>query len=130
MRFFVRCIIKTFDSWISAGLIVLFCAFSFYIGKHSSDMNLFAASGGVMTIFGLLSMARFSTMEKYLQQEEIIQRSSGVTGPPLADGESEKIAARNRAAARIRIQKELYSDFRGLFLTVAGTIVWAYGQYF
>ena len=126
---FLRFVIKTFDSWGSALSIIFFCAISFYVGRVTGDMNLFASSGGLMTVFGILSTVRFSTMEKYLNREDIIRRSTGVTGPPLSREESERIKAANQAAARKRLKRELRSELRGLALTIVGTFIWAYGVY-
>ena len=126
---FYRFLLNALESWVSLVVIILFCTISFFIGQLKSDMNLFAASGGVMTIFGLLSMIRFTTIEKYLQQQNIIDNSSGITGPPLRDEEIERIEKESRERARIKIKKELRSEIKGLALTVVGTIIWAYGVY-
>lgn len=82
-----------------------------------------------MTVFGLLSMIRFTTMEKYLNQEAIIAASTGVTGPPLTAEESERISKENQKRAAIQIKKELRAEIKGIALTIVGTLIWAYGSY-
>lgn len=129
MENFLRFLIKMFDSWGSALAIVIFCIASFYWGERTDDMNLFASSGGLMTVFGILSTVRFSTMEKYLEREAIIRRSTGLTGPPVSSEEAKKIQAANQEIARRRITKELRSELRGLTLTIIGTFIWSYGAY-
>jgi hypothetical protein len=92
-------------------------------------MNLFASSGGLMTVFGLLSLIRSTTIEKYLNQNAIIERSSGLTAPPVPDAELKQLEEKNIAAANIRIKAELRSEMKGVLLTVIGTLIWAYGAY-
>lgn len=129
MKTFYKFLIDTLKSWITALVVILFCCVSFYMGQLKTDMNLFAASGAVMTVFGLFSMIRFTTIEKYLQQDAIIAASTGVTGPPLSREEAEKLQSANQEAARMRIKKELHSELKGISLTVIGTLIWAYGAY-
>ena len=116
-------------SKISLIILVGFCVASFYFGQTHRDMNLFAASGGVMTVCGLLSLIRFTTIEKYLNQDAIVAGSTGVTGPPLTQDQAKKTQEQSIAAARIRIAAELRSELTGIALTVAGTLIWAYGSY-
>jgi len=92
-------------------------------------MNLFAASGGVMTVFGLFSMIQFTTIEKYLNQEAIVAASTGMTGPPVGPEEAEKIRKKNQEIAKVKLKKELRSELRGISFTIIGTLVWAYGIY-
>ena len=124
-----RFLIASLNSWISTVFIVAYCIFSFYFGQISKDMNLFAASGAVLTVFGLFSMIRFTTIEKFLNQEQIVANSTGVTGPPIAQDEYERIVKANQEAARIKFKRELHSEVKGIFFTIAGTLVWAYGAY-
>lgn len=93
-----------------------------------NDMNLFASSGAVMTIFGLISMIKFTTIEKYLNKEQIIAASTGLTGPPLSQSEQEYVK-RSQKHARQRITKELNSELKGISLSILGTLIWAYGAY-
>ena len=124
-----RIVVTTLNSSISAAILVLFCVLNFYLGQLHRDMNLFASSGGLMTVFGLLSLVRFTTIEKYLNQNAIIERSSGLTGPPVPDAELKQLEEENIAAANIRIKAELRSEMKGILLTVIGTLIWAYGAY-
>ena len=122
-------IAKAAQSPMSLAILIAFCVLSFVAGQELNDMNLFAASGGVMTIAGLLSLIRFTTLDKLLNQEAIIEGATGLTGPPVSEKEAEEITARTRAAAMIRIKAELRSELIGLSLTFVGTVVWAYGAY-
>lgn len=88
-------VVTTLNSSISAAILVLFCVLSFYLGQLHRDMNLFASSGGLMTVFGLLSLIRFTTIEKYLNQNAIIERSSGLTAPPVPDAELKQLEEKN-----------------------------------
>ena len=92
-------------------------------------MNLFAASGAVMTVFGLFSMIQFTTIAKYLNQEAIIAASTGVTGPPLSAEESARLQRENQERARVRLKQELRSELKGISFTILGTLIWAYGAY-
>jgi hypothetical protein len=121
--------VTTLNSSISAAVLIGFCVLSFYLGQLHKDMNLFASSGGLMTVFGLLSLIRFTTIEKYLNQDAIAGRSSGLTGPPVPDAKAEQLREKNIAAAKIRIKAELRSETKGILLTVIGTLIWAYGAY-
>lgn len=124
-----RFLIASLNSWISVVLIVAYCIFSFYFGQVSKDMNFFAASGAVLTVFGLFSMIRFTTIEKFLNQEQIVANSTGVTGPPIGQDEYERIVKANQEAVRIKLKRELRSEVKGIFFTIVGTLVLAYGAY-
>ena len=82
-----------------------------------------------MAIFGLFSMIKFTTIEKFLNQEAIAAANTGVTGPPLSQEESEKLQRENVGRARVRLQKELRSELKGIVLTIIGTLISAYGVY-
>ena len=64
------------QSKLTLALLVVFCAASFALGQKFKDMNLFAASGGVLTVGGLLSLIRFTTLDKLLLQETMIANST------------------------------------------------------
>ncbi len=82
-----------------------------------------------MTVFGLFSMIRFTTIEKYLNQESIIAASTGVTGKPLSAQESIRIQKENQDRAKVRLKTELRSELKGILFTITGTLIWAYGAY-
>ena len=124
-----RFLLSALNSWAAIVFILAYCLASFYFGQICKDMNLFAASGGVMTVFGLFSMIRFTTIEKYLNQEAIIAASTGVTGPPLTQEESARIQRESQERARVRLARELRSELKGISFTIAGTLIWAYGVY-
>ncbi|WP_150467813.1 hypothetical protein [Francisella sp. SYW-9] len=92
-------------------------------------MSLFSASGSIMTIFGLFSMIKFTTIEKFINQEQIVSSSTGVTGPPLSQEESIRLKEKNIKKARIRLKKELRTEVKGILFTVLGTLISAYGTY-
>lgn len=121
--------LRALNSKCSGAILICFMGVSFWFGQHMRDMNLFAGSGGVATVFGLFSLIRFTTIEKYLNQDQIIRFSTGVTGKPLSREESERIQRENIERARVRIKAELQSELIGISLTVVGTLVWAYGSY-
>lgn len=116
-------------SKFSIYVIGLFILGSLIASKISGDMNLFAASGAILTIFGLFQTIQFTTIEKFLNQNAIIHSSTGVTGPPLSEDEMQKIIAENRKKAKIMLEKELKSEIKGIAYTIFGTIIWAYGIY-
>jgi hypothetical protein len=117
-------------SKLSIYVIGLFILGSLIASKISGDMNLFAASGAVLTIFGLFQTIQFTTIEKFLNQDAIVHSSTGVTGPPLSVEESERtIINENRKKAKIKLEKELKSEIKGISYTIIGTLIWAYGIY-
>ena len=59
-----RIVVTTLNSSISAAVLVLFCVLNFYLGQLHRDMNLFASAGGLMTVFGLLSLVPISPPSK------------------------------------------------------------------
>lgn len=124
-----RFLLAALNSWASIVFVVCYCLLSFYFGQSSKDMNLFAASGGVMTVFGLFSMIQFTTIEKFLNQEAIVAAGTGVTGPPIGPEEAARIRKESQERARIKLKKELRSELRGIAFTIVGTLIWAYGVY-
>ena len=110
-------------------VIAVFILGSLVASKVSGDMNLFAASGAILTIFGLFQMIYFTTIERFLNQNNIIQNSTGVTGPPISPEKYEIIVAENRKNAKEKIERELKSEIKGIICTILGTLIWAYGIY-
>jgi hypothetical protein len=121
--------VRTLNSRSAVAVLILYMALSFCYGQSKHDMTLFAASGAIATVFGLFSLIRFTTIEKYLNQDRIVQSSTGLTGKPLSPADSERIRHENIERARVRIKAELQSELVGIGLTVVGTLVWAYGAY-
>ena len=110
-------------------ILILFSLISLAGGQILKNMNLFASSGAIMTIFGLISMIKFTTIEKYLNQKQIVAASTGMTGKVLLQNEQEAYAKRSQELAMQRIKKELRSELKGISLSIAGTLIWAYGAY-
>jgi hypothetical protein len=129
MRKILLFMVCTLNSKFAVAALVCFMGASFWCGQTRHDMNLFAASGGIATVFGLFSLIKFTTITKYLNQDQIIQSSTGLTGKPLPAAEAERIRRENIERARVRIRAELQSELTGIGLTVIGTLVWAYGTY-
>ena len=129
MKALLKVLLTILNSTASVVFISGFCALSFYLGGVRHDMNLFAASGGVMTVFGLLSLIRFTTIEKYLNRDVIIANSTGLTGPPISAAQAKEFEAKSIAAAELRVRAELRSELKGIALTIIGTLIWAYGSY-
>ena len=109
--------------------VVLLLIGSIYLAVLHDDISIFAAAGGPITIIGLLSTIKFTTIEKYLKREELVANSTGVTGPPLSEEEYKRIVTQSQEAARKRLGLELRSELTGIGLTVSGTLLWAYGIY-
>lgn len=110
-------------------VIAVFILGSLIASKISGDINLFAASGAILTIFGLFQMIHFTTIERFLNQDTIVQNSTGVTGPPISHEEYEVIVAENRKKAKEKLERELKSEIKGIICTILGTLIWAYGIY-
>lgn len=130
--------------------IISFCLFNFCLSIIFNDMNIFASSGSLMTIFGLLCMIRFSTIDKYLKHDEIILEmavrnepvqptlpamlpSLQLTFPTiLSMEEARQSALRAEKASRLEqeYREELKAEFAGIWFTIVGTLIWAYGSYF
>ena len=116
-------------SKVSIYVIVVFIIGSLIASKVVNDLNLFAASGSILTIFGLFQMIHFTTIERFLNQDSIVQNSTGVTGPPILPGEHDAIVAENRRKAKEKLVLELKSEIKGIICTILGTLIWAYGIY-
>lgn len=126
---FCRLLLAMLDSKISLLALLIVVVVSFYLGQTKEDMSIFAASGAWLSVFGLFSIIRFTTIEKHLKQDAIIALSGGVTGPPVSEEKAKEIEAENMCAAGTRLKQELRSEIFGVFLTVVGTVIWAYGGY-
>ncbi|HHG3405451.1 hypothetical protein MT371_25585 [Vibrio parahaemolyticus] len=124
-----RFLLNSLNSWVTLVLLIALSVVSFCQGQIAKDMSLFVSSGSVMTVFGLLSMIKFTTIEKYLNRKAIVAVSTGVTGPPLSKEESERIQRENIAKAEVRIRQELRTEVKGIILTIVGTLISAYGSY-
>ena len=124
-----KAILATLNSGLADTLIMLLAFFSFYLGQESENMAIFSASGGVMTVFGLLKMIKFSTLEQYLKMEETIKSVTGMTGPPTGPGEENKTRKAAQERKRRDLEKQLGTEFKGITLTVFGTLTASYGSF-
>lgn len=129
MKKFRQLLLTTLGAKTSIFLLVVFCALSFAFGQALNDMNLFASSGAIISVFGLLYTIKYTTLKKLSNREAEINSRSGVTGPPLSEEEYNKIVDENLRQARIDVREELKSEILGVGLAIFGTFVWAYGGY-
>ncbi|ENL7174836.1 hypothetical protein AB6A49_004542 [Escherichia coli] len=129
MKRFRTILLKILGAKISIAILCVFCGASFLFGQYLNDMNLFASSGAIISVFGLLYTIKFTTLKKLSNREAEINSRSGVTGPPLSAEESQKIREENLAKARVEVREEIKAEVLGVGLTVFGTIIWAYGGY-
>lgn len=128
-KFFARLLLATLNSGFADTFVMLLACYSFYQGQVNEEMSIFAAAGGPMTVFGLLKMIRFTTIEKYLASEKTVQQQTGMTGPLVGPGQEEAIRKTAQLRMREKLRKELNSEFWGIFLTVAGTLIASYGSF-
>ncbi|ENE3592340.1 hypothetical protein ABNA27_004805 [Escherichia coli] len=127
MKRFRTILLKILGAKTSIAILCVFCGASFLFGQYLNDMNLFASSGAIISVFGLLYTIKFTTLKKLSNREAEINSRSGVTGPPLSAEESQKIREENLAKARVEVREEIKAEVLGVGLTVFGTIIWAYG---
>ena len=99
----------------AAIVLSLYSSVSFVFGQLVENMDLFASSGAVITIFGIISMSKFTTLTRYFSQENI----------ELDKNEMCDIGAENKNSDQINV----YSELKGLELIIIGTLIWAYGGY-
>lgn len=59
-------------------LLIVFCGASFLFGQYLNDMNLFASSGAIISVFGLLYTIKFTTLKKLSNREAEINSRSGL----------------------------------------------------
>ena len=87
MKRFRELLLKTLGAKTSLFLLVVFCILSFAFGQALIDMNLFASSGAIISVLGLLYTIKYTTLKKLSNQEAEVSSRSGVTGPPLTEEE-------------------------------------------
>jgi hypothetical protein len=129
MKKFRSLLLSALGAKTSLFLLVVFCLLSFIFGQALGDMNLFASSGAIISVFGLLYTIKYTTLKKLSNKEAEIASRTGVTGPPLTQEESKKIVEENLRKARIEVREELKAETLGVGLAIFGTFVWAYGGY-
>ena len=129
MKKFRTIFFKILGAKTSLILLIVFCGASFLFGQYLNDMNLFASSGAIISVFGLLYTIKFTTLKKLSNREAEINSRSGVTGPPLSPEESKRMREENISKARIEVREEIKAEVIGVGLTIFGTFVWAYGGY-
>lgn len=129
MMFLCKCVIYALRSRLFAAVLVIYCAASFYLGQMYADMSLFAASGSIMSACGLLSLIRFTTIEKYIHQDATIDARQKGVDPILTRGEEVQKNRQRISPARIRIKSEIHAEVIGIVLIIVGAFISAYGSY-
>ncbi|EAO0362176.1 hypothetical protein EWN61_05450 [Salmonella enterica] len=66
MKKFRTIFFKILGAKTSLILLIVFCGASFLFGQYLNDMNLFASSGAIISVFGLLYTIKFTTLKNYL----------------------------------------------------------------
>lgn len=129
MKYFRKLFLRALGAKTSLALLMIFCGLSFIFGQALNDMNLFASSGAIISVFGLLYTIKFTTLKKISNRNAEISSRSGVTGRPLTQEESIRIRNENLKNAEIEVTEEIKSEALGVALTILGTFIWAYGGY-
>lgn len=129
MKKFRHCLLKILGAKTSIALLVVFCILSFSFGQAFNDMNLFASSGAIISVFGLLYTIKFTTLKKITSRSAEVASRGGVTGGPISAEEGERIRKENLAKAEIAVREEIKAEILGVALTILGTFIWAYGSY-
>lgn len=129
MKKFRKILLKALGAKTSIFLLIILCISSFIFGQALDDMNLFASSGAIISVFGLLYTIKFTTLKKISNRQAEISSRSGLTGGPLTPEEADKIRAENLAKAEIDVREEIKAEALGVGLTILGTFIWAYGGY-
>lgn len=108
--------------WI---LALLFSGLSLVLSFYTSESNFFSASGGVITILGLIIFVGISTPVSLQEIDKVVQ--SQVTGTPKI--REDNGAQLIRYIANV-VDETIHSRTRqilGLSITTFGTLIWAYG---
>lgn len=129
MRFLCKCVIYALRSKCFATVLAIYCAASFYLGQMYADMSIFAASGSIMSACGLLSLIRFTTIEKYIHQDATIDARKKGVDPVLTQAEEIQKSKQHISPARMRVKSELHAEVIGIVLIVVGAFISGYGSY-
>ena len=116
----LRILSNTVFSLIMVGsLMVLSLVCSFKI----NNFNVFASSGGVMAIFGVILAVKHELLLYSTDIEKAVVRKFNV--PLIAPGENSEEHEYRGNKTKLIIRDEKI----GLFMSIIGTFVWAYGGY-
>ncbi len=114
-KFLYKMLYSCMSNKYAAIVLVLYSSVSFIFGQLVENMDLFASSGSIITIFGIISMSKFTTLTRYFSQENIELDNNEICDFEVVQKDSNQI--------------NLYSELKGLELIIIGTLVWAYGGY-
>lgn len=108
--------------WI---LAILFSSLSLALSFYTGESNFFSASGGVITILGLIIFVGISTPISLEEIDRVVQRQvSGI--PKIKEDNGPEVI---QYIANV-VDETIHSRARqvlGLSITILGTIIWAYG---
>lgn len=103
---------------------LIFMLLSLLMACFVGNSNIFAASGGVVTILGLLIFIGITTPVELEEIQEVI--NSQTSSPQIREDNGAEVIARVAKT----VEDVLYARGRqvlGFSITLAGTLVWAYG---
>jgi hypothetical protein len=106
-------------------LALTFSSLSFVISFYSGEPNFFSASGGVITIIGLIIFVAISTPVS-LEEIDSIVNNQILRRPQIKDDNDSKVIQ-----YIVNVVDETIHDrsrqVLGLSVTIYGTLIWAYG---
>lgn len=110
------------NSWILLLLIVSTVAVSLYYSISTNDFTWFGRSGSLATIFGLLLTLKHHILSTSRDIESVVNEKFhyAVWAP---SEESPEYQEDIKSAKKI-----LRDEYIGVFVTIAGTIIWGYGD--
>lgn len=109
---------KILNTWWLLSIAILFLVFAFL----SDESHWFPRAGGVATVLGLLLTIKHNVLSSSRDAHSVVmEKRHYANWAPDADSET----YRNDLKLAHRIMRD---EYLGLSLTVAGTIVWAYGD--
>ncbi len=103
---------------------LIFILLSFLLACIAGNSNIFAASGGVVTILGLLIFIGITTPVELEEIQEVI--NSQTSSPQIREDNGPEVIAHIAKT----VEDVLYARGRqvlGFSITLSGTLVWAYG---
>ncbi|GLQ30458.1 hypothetical protein [Litoribrevibacter albus] len=103
---------------------LIFMVLSFLLACFVGNSNIFAASGGVVTILGLLIFIGITTPVELEEIQEVI--NSRTSSPQVREDNGAEVIAHIAKT----VEDVLYARGRqvlGFSITLVGTLVWAYG---
>ena len=106
-------------------IVLLFTGISLAVSYMTGESNFFSASGGVITVLGLLIFVGISTPITMEEIDKVVHNQ--ISGMPEVKADNGKEVIKYSANV---VEQTIHCRARqvlGLSVTVDGTIVWAYG---